>query len=676
MNTRYTTNDQRYYTSTQLQKSIADGESNYYFFFGNHDPSVTSTPDANSDLYSTIEDTYNNMIAGKRITQDNILPAIRNIPYISNTVYDRYDDKDGNLSEKNFFVITNEGSFNHVYKCLDNNMGNPSTAQPQFSEVQGSNSFIYQTSDGYRWKYMYSVDSGTILKFETSDYFPVVANTQVADQASGGCVDVIAIEGTGQKYDNYTEGTFSTAQIKVGGNNILYQISNTSLSFITNFYSGCLVYLSTGIGAGSYATVESYSTNSSGSYIILDNAFEVSPTNGTQYQIYPKVNVYGTGPALVNCVARALVNSLSTNSIYRVEILNRGSGYNVIYSANVMADPSVSIFLPAELRPINSPPRGHGFNAAQELFSNSIMISIKISNTENNTIPSSNFYQQIGILKDPLFANVSIEFLNNIGKFEIGEIAYALKTIKLQNNASVNTTSNTINCVDADFVNQIANDTQVLIQSGDMSTYQLCQIDSVTNSSQIILKANAFFACTSTLVYKVSTTASGVVIGSNNTNLLLSNVQGYFTKNDQFLGNSTGSYTQVNSIMISDVSKGLDTFVESYKYNATTISGELQPNEYINQTNGFTFVTTSALVHSVNTVGSNVTLYTTKQQDNFVVGGANTAVGNTTGAEVQLNSTYPPELVFGTGSVIYFENIGQIPRSNVTSETFQFTISF
>ena len=45
-----------------------------------------------------------------------------------------------------------------------NNQGANSTVSPNFAEVD-SNDEVYQTSDGYIWKYMYSVDTANNTKF-------------------------------------------------------------------------------------------------------------------------------------------------------------------------------------------------------------------------------------------------------------------------------------------------------------------------------------------------------------------------------------------------------------------------------------------------------------------------------------------------------------------------------
>lgn len=676
MATSLTTNDQRYSIVEQVKQDFDEGQGNFYFFIGNHDPAVASPPDSNAAFSQTTDDVYKNMIAGKRITTNDVFPAIRNIPYVSSTVYDMYDDTDEFLIEKDFFVITNEGSFSHIYKCLDNNHANLSTVQPDFSHVSGSNSYIYQTSDGYRWKYMYSVDSATVLKFATTDYFPVIPNTAVTSGVIGGAIDIISVDGTGQKYDNYLTGTLSVSNIKVAGNNILYQVANTSASLINDFYTGCLMYLSSGPGAGVYEKIVQYISNTTGTYVVLNGPFSISPTNGSDYEIYPEVKVFGTGNKIVNCVARALVNALASNSIYRVEMLSRGSGYDFAYMANVVADNSVNIQLPAELRPINSPVHGHGYNAAQELFSNSVIISIPFSNTENNTIPATNAFKQIGIIRDPLFANVSVEFLDQVGNFAVGETAMVVKNYQVAINASINTTSTIISCNTADFTNQFANDKYLVVKTTESDAFQLATINSITDSSHIVISVNGYFSCTDAIIYKTTCLASAIVVSANNTDVLLANVMGIFSQNSQIIGITSGAYTQANTIFISDVAKGFDTFVQAYKYTGTAVSGQLSNNEYLIQTNPFSGVNASALIHSIEQTGSDISLYATKQVDNFLVGGTNTAMGNTSKAKIQFNETYPPELVFGSGIVLYYENVNEIDRSNTTTETFQTTIAF
>ena len=50
----------------------------------------------------------------------------------------------------------------------------------------------------------------------------------------------------------------------------------------------------------------------------------------------------------------------------------------------------------------------------------------ELANTENNTIMTTNIYQQIGLLNNPLFANVTINLSSSNGTFIAGEMIYSI----------------------------------------------------------------------------------------------------------------------------------------------------------------------------------------------------------------------------------------------------------
>lgn len=681
MATKIITNKMRLHTARQIYESVyensaLDANTSYYLFFGNHDPAITSPPDIQEAEAEITVDPYQNMIAGKRISNADLALCIKNIPYVSNVVYDMYDDEDQEMYDKDFFVITEEGSYFHVYKCLDNNMGIPSTVQPDFSHIVGSNTFVYQTTDGYRWKYMYSVSDSQKLKFGTSDYFPVFANSDVTGNAVIGAMDIIKVEGAGKGYDNYLEGSFNTADIRIGGNGQVYLLSNSNAKIVNNFYNGCLLYLTSGTGSGQYSKVTNYVTNTSGNFIHIANAFPVSPVNGTEYEIYPEVIIFGSGAQQVNAVGRALVNALSSNSIYRVEIVNRGSGYTEFINATAYADPAVDVSLPAELRPINGPPLGHGKDAAKELGSNAIMFSIKISNTENDTIPAFNTFKQIGLLKDPLFANVNIETKNKVGTFGAGETLYRVVPTRVEYGATTLASTANLDCVDADFENQFTAGDWIYLAANDASGYQLTTISSITNSSQLILTTSASFTTANCLVHKVELQANGTIASTNSTHVNITDVYGVFSTDDLIIGDMSTGHAQVNTVYISNTAKGFDTFIQMYKYYGPLNSGTFQTNEYARQTAPLFLTNATALIHSVVTDGANIALYTTKQSGEFRAGGSNVVWGNTSTAQMTLSYTTLPELKNGTGDILFIENVEEITRSDTTSETFQVVITF
>lgn len=96
------------------------------------------------------------------------------------------------LSISKFYVITSES---HVYKCLYNNNGNPSTVKP-FS----TSSDIIKTSDGYIWKYMYTVPVALANRFTTPTDIPVTTSIK-AQYFSQGSLQSATILSYGEGYD-------------------------------------------------------------------------------------------------------------------------------------------------------------------------------------------------------------------------------------------------------------------------------------------------------------------------------------------------------------------------------------------------------------------------------------------------------------------------------------------
>lgn len=90
-----------------------------------------------------------------------------------------------------FYVLTNE---RNVYKCLDNNGGAPSTIKP-FS----TSNVPFTTSDGYKWKYMYTIPNSLINKFVSISDIPVTTAIKNA-YYSNGSINAVQILSYGSNY--------------------------------------------------------------------------------------------------------------------------------------------------------------------------------------------------------------------------------------------------------------------------------------------------------------------------------------------------------------------------------------------------------------------------------------------------------------------------------------------
>jgi hypothetical protein len=658
-----------------LSTFTAASNNAYYLFVSEHVTLLdTVLPDALDDPQQIYVNVYHDMIEGKRLTRDDATLVIRNIPYTVGDFYNMYDDGDPLLATKDYYAITNNGSFYHVWKVLDNNNGANSTIPPDFSNID-VNDEIYQTSDGYRWKYMYSVDSTTAYKFGTPSYFPLIANAAVAEAALNGAIDVIQVQTPGQGYDNYLTGVFSTGDIQINGNTLIYSISSNSAVQTTNgFYTGCMLYMSAGAGIGQFKMVTNYFTNGNGNFMVLDSEFVITPQNGDQYEVYPSVFIQGDGRQAVNAVARALVNAVG-NSIYRVEMMSRGEDYRYA-TANVVANAVVGVISPAAIRPVYSPPGGHGSDAAIELRATGICFAMHLANNENNTIPATNQFQQYGIIRDPTFSNVKIGLVSATpNPFIPGETAVKIDTVLIKSNATTNSISAEIDVGINGRMNERVSVGDWLYLSGPSTTTNkmLAQVNSVINGSAITLTTNCFFTDSAVDIFRANLEGNAIVSSvPGATAVFVSNISSQWQTGDTIIGLTSGGYGVINTTSVNDIFTDLNTFVAMYKFTGAYVSGTFNQNEKVYEGANLASSSANASIHSAMSNGSTTVIYISNVVGVFET----TLTGADSGAVFSIAESYNPDIDFGSGKVIYLENITAVPRAVSTTENFNLVFLF
>jgi hypothetical protein len=150
-----------------------------YVYIGNHlvYPEENNPPSI-TDSIADEKTVWDNMIAAKKITGTDVELVIPRVNWTANTRYKEYDDVisvsdlitgNASINVKPMYVVTTS---RNVYKCLSNNASANSTVEPT-GDYTTSNGNI-TTSDGYIWKYMYTIDENTMNEFATVDFIPVV----------------------------------------------------------------------------------------------------------------------------------------------------------------------------------------------------------------------------------------------------------------------------------------------------------------------------------------------------------------------------------------------------------------------------------------------------------------------------------------------------------------------
>jgi hypothetical protein len=417
MSTQLLTNYLRLHNVKQFRESISEvANSVYYVFAAKHTsysggdatiPSIINTVD------STFYEPFQEMLFGKRVLPADAVVVAPRYDWVSNTKYSAYRSGD-DLTTKQYYVNVNEGAGYSVFKCLDNNSNAASTIQPDSTQTAPNDEY-YSTSDGYVWKYMYTVDTSTFNTYATPDYLPVIANTQVTGNAVSGAIDVIIVSSPGSNYNTYLSNTFISTDLRVGGSSVTYNIANNA-SVNASFYNNSFMYLKSGTGSGQGRKILDYTIVGSTKTVVLESAFGTPPDITTQYEITPSVVISGDGS---NAIARAIVNTNAGNTISSIEVISRGSNYT--FASAVVAGNTGGVSNAASIVPVLGPKNGHGYDPEYELGGSALCISVSFANSETGTIPVVNDYRKVGLLKDPLFANVIITTSGSSGNFTVGE---------------------------------------------------------------------------------------------------------------------------------------------------------------------------------------------------------------------------------------------------------------
>jgi len=179
-----------------------------------------SPPTPNDDVASEFYN-YDDMLGAKLIASTDVTHCIPRRNWTTGTTYDKYEH---NISTSNAaasgatnlfdstFVVMN--SVFAVYKVIDNDGNTASTVEP----TSTSNS-IFTTSDGYKWKYMYSLTSAETLNFMSTDFMHISTDSTVSAAAVNGALDTIEIVAGGSSYNTSSGSTISAIPIRGDGAN-------------------------------------------------------------------------------------------------------------------------------------------------------------------------------------------------------------------------------------------------------------------------------------------------------------------------------------------------------------------------------------------------------------------------------------------------------------------------
>jgi hypothetical protein len=177
----------------------------------NENDPITPTQDQ-----ATLKKIFKNIFVAKQIHSSDISPVIERKDWTTGTVYDYYKDtvdmfEQDPVTGKQILNYYVKNRYDQVFKCLWNNNGGESTIEPYFEpgSYNTDNLFISASvangGDAYKWKYVYTIDTGSKVKFMDRNWIPVVIGPYLPSPsftaAGAGSLDVINVIDGGSGYD-------------------------------------------------------------------------------------------------------------------------------------------------------------------------------------------------------------------------------------------------------------------------------------------------------------------------------------------------------------------------------------------------------------------------------------------------------------------------------------------
>lgn len=287
---------------------------NYYYFIGGT-PSLVTGESIQSESYKRkIRD---NIIFMKRISPSDISLVTNLHRWSSELIIDQWDDL-LDMSNKNFYCVNVK---NEVFKCLDNGNNSISVIMPERPITDWM--FPFQTTDGYTWQYLYTVDPFERNRFMTSRYLPVKSALSKYFYSGNSVASVNVINsGSGYPISQKTKLSIipkhKSVYIKeVSSNGAILEFNESDLELISHIK----------YEAGLDAVINTY-TGVNGNISIN---YDIKTKNITGLTINNGGSNYRKGDSIILLKMPIIMASLDDNgSFHEVKIIDQGAGFTEV----------------------------------------------------------------------------------------------------------------------------------------------------------------------------------------------------------------------------------------------------------------------------------------------------------------------------------------------------------
>ena len=395
------TSNFRVLNANNFKEDVSD--SSVYVSIGKSDVWSLTTSDTTDTTPFTPEDHLDdegearaNLIGMKKVAASDLSHVIPRYTWTSGNSYVAWDSDDGSIFDKAFYIVTSEFK---VYKCIKAG-GGASSIQPTQTLTDPQTE-----SDGYIWKYMYTIGVADAEKFLTNSYMPVKtvslsAEGVVAATTSSSTTVVL----TGVNLDITVGMTVSgtnisgtpTVSARTGNTLTLSTAQSLTASDILTFAFASDSDAETSLTEADFAQYLNQKASRDSSTAAGIERIEVT-AGGTGYTSAPTVTITGDGSG---ATATATV---AAGVVTTITVTGKGTNYSVadiVISGGGGSD--------ATARAVLSPKAGHGVDPKSELGGFFMSLNVQLDGADGNgDLTVGNDFRQIMLIKNPKVYNAT-----------------------------------------------------------------------------------------------------------------------------------------------------------------------------------------------------------------------------------------------------------------------------
>jgi len=355
-----------------------------------------TTPFTPYDHLDALGEARANLMGLKKVASSDLSHVIPRYTWTSGNSYVAWDSDDASIFDKAFYVVTSEFK---VYKCIKAG-GGASSIQPTqtLTDPQAE-------SDGYTWKYLYTISVADAEKFLTNSYMPVKTvslGTEGVVAATTSSSDTVVLTGAnldilpGMTVSGSNVSGTPTVSARTGNTLTLSASQSLTANDILTFAFASDAAAEASLTEADFAQYLNQKASRDSSTAAGIERIEVT-AGGTGYTSAPTVTITGDGSG---ATATATV---SAGAVTAVTVTGKGTNYRVAditFSGGGGSD--------AGARAVLTPKEGHGVNPREELGGFFMSLNVLLDGAAGSgDITVGNDFRQIMLIKNPRVYNAT-----------------------------------------------------------------------------------------------------------------------------------------------------------------------------------------------------------------------------------------------------------------------------